>query len=112
MATTGYNKRKETISKKGRKVSVQSKLRRNRDFLYFMVSATKCSCSYCGERIDPNLIISGSAKDDQVLLHHIDENRTNDDPSNLSLVHRCCHQKLHDDLEKGLKVKLKSNFNI
>lgn len=30
-----------------------------------------------------------------LLVHHIDEDRTNNDPSNLTAMHRACHMSLH-----------------
>lgn len=31
----------------------------------------------------------------QLLVHHLDENHFNDDPSNLAPVHRSCHASIH-----------------
>ena len=94
MSNTGTVRKKLHVSRKGKRRSIHSKARRLREWLWWMVSVYEVKCCFCGEVIDPEKIILGSTHDG-VLLHHLDADRSNDDPHNLDVAHRTCHRKFH-----------------
>jgi len=56
------------------------------------------SCRMCGSKID-------------LQVHHIDENRQNNQMSNLIILCRSCHSKQHRKKEWGQKMKKTQDFS-
>lgn len=57
-------------------------------------------CFYCG--VDHSHSIKQKGKKLPLLVHHIDGNRNNNDPSNLRIVCKRCHQVIEHDCSKNL----------
>ena len=50
------------------------------------------SCDMCGQPIELGLHYRDERS---LIIHHVDEDRLNNRPENLQLVHRACHQAHH-----------------
>jgi hypothetical protein len=49
------------------------------------------ACAFCGELAD----VGPRYRPRSAVVHHVDEDRTNDDPANLAVAHWACHQRYH-----------------
>ena len=90
--------------------SVYSKLDRAKQYLTFFFGKYEPKCFFCGEKLTAESFYpyKSSKKRDELTIHHIDENRSNNKISNLALVHRSCHRQYHRLRQLGkLKKQLK-----
>lgn len=56
------------------------------------IVAVKPKCYWCELTIQSNDV---DYEDDSLTIHHIDEDRSNNDITNLTVIHRACHQTMH-----------------
>lgn len=91
---TGTVRKKNPVSRVGKRTTTASKVRRLREWLWWMWELHEPCCEFCGEAIPVDDILLGDARDG-VLLHHEDADRLNDSPGNLKLAHRTCHRAFH-----------------
>ena len=75
---------------------------RLRDFILLLLfSPLNSFCCFCRkpftEEDFPN------KTEDNVTIHHVDENRENDHPSNKRLAHKICHKRYHFNKDKVWK---------
>ena len=75
-------------------MKVHAKIARVRGWLKWLLDKHPQRCVICGELIKGEAFLIGDA-DDGILVHHVDENRANNSPENLHVVHRSCHQRHH-----------------
>lgn len=73
-------------------MKVSSRVRRLREFLMWSLAKSKPVCMVCGQVITPAQV-GGQCED--LTIHHVDENRGNNDAANLELVHKGCHRWHH-----------------
>lgn len=78
-------------------MQLESRIRRMREFLSFMIAKFDMKCYWCNETIDPNSFNQnlGSDDNDPLTIHHIDEDHDNDVLPNKELIHKRCHQEMH-----------------
>jgi len=81
---------------------VHSKIKRVREWLFWMSSRYAQVCHFCGKAIDPNDFIAGDTSDG-ILLHHINHNRGDNRAANLVPAHRPCHRLHHIAINKKTK---------
>ena len=72
-----------------------SRIRRQKEFLEFLLRKFQPCCYFCGEEIDPGSFNVRSNERDPLTIHHVDEDREHNEIENLVLIHRWCHQQLH-----------------
>jgi hypothetical protein len=58
-------------------------------------------CFFCGEPVLPWPDEKGKRRQ---LVHHIDEDQSNDAPENLTASHWCCHSKYHEPWVKATEA--------
>lgn len=100
--------RRVRLRTNGKRRTVHSKQRRLREWLWWIWSISQPTCYFCEDTIPVEDILQGDASDG-VLLHHLDNDRDNDDPENLVVAHRTCHREFHRNYEWNGKrfVKMK-----
>lgn len=64
------------------------------------------ACDWCGEQVDD--ISRGGPLDGNV--HHKDEDRSNNDPENLGIMHAACHTKHHGPPTEEQKQRIKAKL--
>lgn len=108
MSTTGTVRKKTPVRREGKRRTQSSKIRRLREWLWWIWGLEKPCCCFCKVPIPVEDIILGDAKD-KVLLHHKNNDRSNNSPRNLALTHRTCHRVFHRSHEWNGKrfVKIK-----
>ena len=81
--------------------SIYSKAERYKQFLTFLMAKYTPKCYFCETELDSSSFYRNKSqkKMDDLAIHHVDENRSNNDISNLELAHRKCHLKYHRQLE-------------
>lgn len=90
--------RSGAVKRTGKRRSVHSKQRRLREWLWWAWQQLEPFCEYCGEAIPVDAVLAGDASDG-ILIHHEDEDRANNSPKNLKLMHRGCHRTYHSEKE-------------
>jgi len=78
-------------------MNLESRIRRMREFLSFMISKYQMKCYWCDEALDPNSFNMNLTTDenDPLTIHHIDEDHDNNVLPNMELIHKRCHQEMH-----------------
>lgn len=107
MNTTGTVRKKTPVKRHGKRRTQSSKVRRVREWLWWIWEQQKPCCMFCGEAIPVEDIISGDAKDN-VLLHHLKGDRTKNEAKDLGVAHRTCHRSFHRNNEWNGKRWVKS----
>lgn len=74
---------------------LESRVRRQREFLQFMLAKFKMKCYWCDQEIDPNSFNVAAYEVDPLTIHHVDENHDNNVLENMELIHKACHQEMH-----------------
>lgn len=74
-----------------------SKIKRVREFLLWFATKHSQNCYFCEKPLEPERFLKGDSADG-LLLHHIDQDRSNNDVKNLALAHRSCHSSFHKRL--------------
>jgi len=95
--------------------SIYAKSERYKYFLRILIDKYKIKCHFCGEQLDSFAFyrnISGKKQDD-ISVHHLDENRSNNNMENLEFAHRGCHMKYHRGVEKERRLEyIRKRYNI
>ena len=92
---------------------IYNKVKRYKEFIDFFIRKQKPRCFFCGKIITPDSFYPKKGyKRDELTIHHIDENRNNNNPSNLVLVHRTCHRRYHRLRDLGQIKKLRNPKKI
>lgn len=74
-----------------------AKIQRHKELLKWFIEKYAPICYFCRSPIKSDSLfprISGKKHDDYT-IHHVDQNRTNNSPSNLEICHRGCHRQWH-----------------
>jgi hypothetical protein len=79
----------------GGKMQLESRVRRQREFLTFLLEKFAPKCYWCDKVIDKNSFNLSGGGYDGLLVHHIDEDRDHNLIENRTLIHATCHQQLH-----------------
>lgn len=93
--------------------SIYSKHERLKYFVKLLLEKHQKRCYICQELLDGNVFYrnkSGMSMDN-ISVHHLDENRNNNNPDNLEFTHRKCHLKYHRQKEYGY-IKNGGNYEI
>lgn len=78
------------------------KLRRLREFVVWFIRKTKPACWVCKKKFTEAECLPNF---DQLTIHHVDQNRENNEIENLVLVHDGCHRWWHYQDRRKLKGK-------
>jgi len=84
-------------------MKVHAKISRVRQWLRWFATQYPQKCAYCNKAIDHEAFLIGDAGDG-ITIHHKDENRENNSPENLVLLHRSCHVRHHRLAPKSLET--------
>lgn len=88
--------------------STKSELQMLREVAWFMLHQTRCFfCKDPITKLPPDLTFGHRRHppfNTEVTLHHLDENRQNNSPSNLAWAHTSCHRSYHAK-QRALKRK-------
>lgn len=77
-------------------MTLESRIRRQREMLQFMLAKYAPKCYWCNQFIDPKSFnLAPGVEHDPLTIHHIDENHDNDVLPNMELIHKTCHQEMH-----------------
>jgi hypothetical protein len=76
-------------------MQLESRIRRQREFLTFMLEKFQPKCYWCDKPIDPKAFNLAGHEIDPLTIHHVDENHDNDVIENRVLIHKDCHQEMH-----------------
>ena len=75
---------------------LESRIRRQREFLQFLLAKYAPKCYWCDKPIDPNSFnLAPGVEQDPLTIHHLDEDHDNNVLPNMELIHKACHQEMH-----------------
>jgi hypothetical protein len=84
-----------------------SRIRRQKEFLSFLLEKHQPHCYWCGAVIKPDSFNCNEGEVDPLTIHHVDENRENNAIENRVLIHKACHQQMHKlSTEAGVPAML------
>jgi len=72
-----------------------SKISRLKIMIEYLTKKYSPKCYFCGKDMDYKVFFPKYKMKDNWTIHHIDENRKNNNIENLVLCHRGCHRKYH-----------------
>lgn len=76
-------------------MQLESRIRRQREFLTFLLEKYAPKCYWCDKPIDSKSFNVLNGEVDPLTIHHVDEDHDNDVITNKVLIHKCCHQEMH-----------------
>lgn len=77
-------------------MQLESRIRRQREFLNFLLTKFAPKCYWCDQVIDPKSFDLPPGHDpDPLTIHHIDEDHDHNVIENMELIHKACHQEMH-----------------
>lgn len=85
-----------------KRISPYAKIARLKEIVQFLVLKYEPDCPFCGRDISVNDLMRGHKMDD-LTIHHINEDRSDNRIENLVLTHRTCHRRFHKRKELVLK---------
>ena len=65
------------------------------DILRWYITRYEPVCYWCNKLIPDSGFSTFKNERDPFTIHHVDEDRDNNDISNLEIIHRDCHQQMH-----------------
>lgn len=88
-----------TVDKGGR-MQLESRIRRQREFLNFLLEKFAPKCYWCDVAIDIKSFDLPPGHDpDPLTIHHVDETGNTESPNNhidnRVIIHKACHQEMH-----------------
>lgn len=77
-------------------MQLESRIRRQREFLSFLLEKYKPKCYWCDQVVDLNVFnLAPGVEQDPLTIHHVNEDHDDNVIENKELIHKACHQEMH-----------------